>query len=108
MRRATSAGKASGDTTGNLVTGAAWTSLVTQTTNLAVFGNITGTAPAVLPALDATYITVTPDLPNKYVTVAVVDYPYQWLFGAVIPTFNGGGGISTAFKLNIAITMRAL
>jgi Flp pilus assembly protein TadG len=101
------AGKASGDTTGNLVTGAAWTSLVTQTTNLAVFGNITGTPPAVLPSLDATYITVSPDLPNKYVTVAVVDYPYQWLFGAVIPTFNGGG-ISTAFKLNISITMRAL
>ena len=102
------AGKASGDTTGNLLTGAAWTSLVTQTTNLAVFGNITGTPPAVLPSLNATYITVSPDLPNKNITVAVVDYRYQPLFGAVIPTFMGGGGITTAIKLNISVTMRAL
>jgi Flp pilus assembly protein TadG len=101
------AGKASGDTTGNLLTGALWTSLVTQTTNLAVFGNITGTPPVVLPSLNATNITVTPDLVNRYVTVAAA-YPYQPLFGAVIPTFMGGGGISTAFTLNISVTMRAL
>jgi Flp pilus assembly protein TadG len=101
------AGKASGDTTGNLKTGAAWTSLVTQATNLAVFGNITGTPPVVLPSLNATNITVTPDLVNKYVTVAAA-YPYTPLFGAVIPTFMGGGGISTAFTLNISVTMRAL
>jgi Flp pilus assembly protein TadG len=100
------AGKASGDTTGNLLTGAAWTSLVTQTTNLAVFGNITGTPPAVLPALNTGNITVTGDaLDNIKVAAA---YPYQPLFGAVIPTFMGGGGISTAFTLNISVTMRAL
>jgi Flp pilus assembly protein TadG len=101
------AGKASGDTTGNLVTGTVWTSLVTQGTNLAVFGNITGTPPAVLPSLNATHITVSQDLPNKYITVAAA-YPYQHLFGAVIPTFMGGGGSSTAFTMNISVTMRAL
>ena len=94
-------------TTDTLKTGAAWTSLVTQATNLAVFGNIAGTSPAVLPSLNATDITVTPDLVNRYITVAAA-YPYQPLFGAVIPTFMGGGGISTAFTLNISVTMRAL
>jgi Flp pilus assembly protein TadG len=102
------AGKGLDGSTTNLKTGANWSSLVAEGTNLAVFGNITGTPPAVLPSLNATYITVSPDIPNKYITVAVVDYPYQPLFGAVIPTFMGGSDISTAFTLNISVTMRAL
>ena len=100
------AGSGLDGTTGILKTGATWSSLVTQGQNLAVFGNTAGTPPAVLPALNTGNITVTGDaLDNITVTAA---YPYQPLFGAVIPTFMGGGGISTAFTLNISVTMRAL
>jgi Flp pilus assembly protein TadG len=100
------AGSGLDGTTSNLKTGANWTSLVTAGKNLAVFGNTAGTSPAVLPSLNTGHITVTGDaLDNIKVAAA---YPYQPLFGAVIPTFMGGGGISTAFTLNISVTMRAL
>jgi Flp pilus assembly protein TadG len=93
-------------TTQTLKTGGDWSSLVTQGTNLAVFGNIAGTPPAVLPSLNAGDIIMTPDTANRYITVAAA-YPYNSLFGAAIPTFLGGS-ISTTFTLNISITMRAL
>ena len=81
--------------------------LATQGQNLAVFGNIAGTGAAVLPSLNVGNITVSEDTVNDNITVLAA-YPYQPLFGAVIPTFMGGGGISTAFTLNISVTMRAL
>ena len=93
-------------TTGDLKAGAAWSSLVTEGTNLAVFGNIGGTGAPVLPSLNAGEITVTPDTANRNIAVAAA-YTYQPLFGAAIPTFMGGS-ISTAFSLNISITMKAL
>jgi Flp pilus assembly protein TadG len=99
------AGSGMEGTTGNLKTGADWSSLVTQGKNLAVFGNAAGTPPAVLPSLNTGNITVTADAVDN-ITVAA-GYPYQPLFGAVIPTFVGGG-ISTALTLNISVTMRAL
>ena len=101
------AGKALDGTTGDLTTGANWSSLASQGSNLAAFGNIAGTGAAVLPSLTTANITVTEDTANKYITVTAA-YPYQALFGAVIPTFRGGGGISTAFTLNISVTMSAL
>jgi Flp pilus assembly protein TadG len=101
------AGKALAGTNSLLVSGAAWAPLVTQGQNLAVFGNIAGTGAAVLPSLNTGEITVSEDTANNNVTVAAA-YPYQPLFGAVIPTFMGGGGISTAFTLNISVAMRAL
>src|SRR5258708_28379071 len=55
------AGSGLDGSTTNLKTGANWTSLVTQGQNLAVFGNIAWTPPAVLPSLDAPNITVTGD-----------------------------------------------
>ena len=100
------AGSGMDGTTGNLKTGANWSSLVTQGQNLAVFGNIAGTPPAVLPSLSTGNITVTADAVDNIKVAAT--YPYQPLFGTVIPTFVGGGGISTAFTLNISVTMRAL
>ena len=100
------AGKALEGTTDTLVTGATWSSLVTQGTNLAVFGNIAGTGAAVLPSLNAANITVTQDLVDRYITVTAA-YPYQSLFGAAIPTFMGRS-ISTTFTLNISVTMSAL
>jgi Flp pilus assembly protein TadG len=101
------AGKALGGSTDTLLTGAAWSSLATQGTNLAIFGNIAGTGAPVLPSLNAAnIIKVTPDVVDKYITVTAA-YPYQPLFGAAIPTFMGGS-ISTKFTLNISVTMSAL
>jgi Flp pilus assembly protein TadG len=100
------AGKALAGTDSLLVSGAAWAPLVTQGTNLAVFGNIAGTGAAVLPSLNAGDITVTEDTVNNNITVAAA-YPYQSLFGAAIPTFIGGS-ISTTFTLNLSVAMKAL
>ena len=94
-------------TTGDLKTGGNWSSLAGQGSNLAVFGNIGGTGTPVLPSLNTGNITVTPDNVNRYITVTAA-YPYQALFGSVIPTFTGGAGISTVFTLNISVTMSAL
>jgi Flp pilus assembly protein TadG len=99
-------GKALAGTDSLLVSGAAWAPLVTQGTNLAVFGNIGGTGAAVLPSLNAGDITVSEDTANNNITVAAA-YPYQPLFGAAIPTFLGGS-ISTVFTLNVSVTMKAL
>jgi len=99
------AGKGLYGSTQTLKTGADWSSLVTEGTNLAVFGNIAGTPPAVLPLLKAGDITVTSD-PNKNIKVWAA-YTYQPLFGAAIPTFLGGS-ISTVFTLNVSVTMKAL
>jgi Flp pilus assembly protein TadG len=101
------AGQALDGTTGDLKTGGNWSSLAGQGSNLAIFGNIAGTGAPVLPSLNAANITITPDTANRYITVTAA-YPYQALFGAVIPTFRGGAGISTVFTLNISVTMSAL
>jgi Flp pilus assembly protein TadG len=101
------AGKAMDGTTGTLWTGATWSTYVTQGTNLAVFGNIAGSGSPVLPALNGTnIITVSEDTTAKTIKVWAA-YPYQPLFGAVIPTFMGGS-ISTTMTLNISVTMSAL
>ena len=89
-----------------MVTGANWSTLATQGTNLAVFGNIGGTGAALLPSLNAGDITVSEDTANQNISVAAA-YPYQSLFGAAIPTFMGGS-ISTTLTMNISVTMRAL
>jgi Flp pilus assembly protein TadG len=100
------AGKALDGSTGTLLTGADWSSLVTQGTNVAVFGNIAGSGSPVLPLLNATNITLTPDSVDRYITVTAA-YPYNSLFGGAIPTFMGGN-ISTTLTLNISVTMSAL
>jgi Flp pilus assembly protein TadG len=104
------AGSASAGAGGGLVTGGTWSTLVMQTQNLAVFGNIAGNGPALLPGLAVEQITVTADTtnktPNNNITV-VAAYPYKSLFGAAIPTFMGGS-ISDTYTLAISTTMRAL
>jgi Flp pilus assembly protein TadG len=101
------AGKAWSGTTGDLATGADWSSLVTQGTNLAVFGNIAGSGSSpVLPALNGTNIIMSEDTTAMTIKVWAI-YPYQPLFGTVIPTFMGGS-ISTTMTLNISVTMSAL
>jgi Flp pilus assembly protein TadG len=100
------AGAALAGTDDVLVTGSAWTTLVAQGTNLAVYGNLAGSGTALLPSLRGSDITVTQDTVNNNITV-VAAYPYVPLFGAIIPTFMGGS-MSTSYTLNISTTMRAL
>ena len=102
------AGKALSGSGGGMVTGTQWSTLVTEGTNLAVFGNIVGTPPAILPGLIGTNITMSEDTAAGTITVAA-DYPYTSLFGgSAIPTFFMGGSLSTAYRLKISTTMKAL
>jgi Flp pilus assembly protein TadG len=100
------AGAALDGTDGLLVTGGAWTPLVTAGQNLAVYGNAAGTGTALLPSLKVSQITVTEDTVNNNITVTAA-YPYQPLFGASMPNFMGGT-IGTTFTLSISTSMRAL
>jgi Flp pilus assembly protein TadG len=101
------AGQALQGTADTMATGNQWSTLVTQGTNLAVFGNIGGTpATPIFPGLSVGAITVSEDIVNRTITVAA-SYPYASLFGGAIPTFTGGS-ISTAYTLTISTTMRAL
>jgi len=103
------AGAALQNTADTMVTGPEWNTLVTQGTNLAIYGNIAGTGSPILEKLDdaaTTTITVSEDTVARTIKVAV-DYPYVPLFGNAIPTFMGGS-LSTAYHLTISTTMRAL
>jgi hypothetical protein len=81
--------------------------LITEARNLVVYGNEVGTGTAMLPGLLPSQITVS-DAGNNNVLVSAV-YPYQPLFGARLPTFGATQApITTAFNMNIAVTMRAL
>ncbi len=105
------AGAALRNTADTMVTGANWTSLQTEGTNLAIYGNIAGTGSPILEGLDlgTTTLTVSEDTVARTIKVDV-DYPYVPLFshfGNAIPTFMGGS-LSTAYHLKISTTMKAL
>ena len=100
------AGSALDGTDELLVQGGAWTTLVGQAQNLAVYGTVAGGGTAVLPGLNTGQITVTQNATTNNVTVAAA-YPYQSVFGAAMPTFFGGT-IGTNYTLSISVTMRAL
>ena len=89
-----------------LVTGGPWGTLVTQGQNLAVYGNVAGTGAALLPKLTTGQIAVTENTATNNITVTAT-YPYQSVFGGLMPTFLGGN-IATNFTLTISTTMRAL
>ena len=101
------AGAASNGTDGTLIQGAAWTTLVNQGKNLAVYGNVNGIGTAKLPGLTVANISVAEDTANFNITVSTTGYTYQSLFGASMPSFLGGT-IATNFTLSISTTMRAL
>jgi Flp pilus assembly protein TadG len=105
------AGAAFDGTTGHLLQGTDWTTLMNQGINLAVFGNVNGNVngnfPPVLPGLTVTNITVAEDNVALNITVSTTGYTYQSLFGASMPSFLGGT-IATNFPLSISTTMRAL
>jgi Flp pilus assembly protein TadG len=101
------AGAASNGTDGTLIQGAAWTTLVNQGKNLAVYGNVNGIGTPRLPGLTVANIGVAEDTANFNITVSTTGYTYQSLFGASMPSFSGGT-IATNFTLSISTTMRAL
>ena len=101
------AGAASNGTDGTLIQGAAWTTLVNQGKNLAVYGNVNGIGTPKLPGLTVANISVAEDTANFNITVSTTGYTYQSLFGASMPSFSGGT-IATNFALSISTTMRAL
>jgi Flp pilus assembly protein TadG len=94
---------------GVLATGAAWTTLVSQTQNMVVYGNASGTGSPVLPSLTTSEVTVQQNVTaiNNTVTVSVA-YPYISLFGGTsMPNFMGGS-LSTTYTLSIFATMEAI
>ena len=91
---------------GVLATGSAWSTLVTQTQNMVVYGNAAGTGTPVLPSLTKGEVTVSEATSANTVTVSVA-YPYISLFGGAIPTFTGSS-ISTTYTLTITATMEAI
>ena len=99
------AGAALQGTSDLIVQGNAWSTLVTQGKNLAVFGTVSATGSPLLPSLSVANITVTEDIVNNNITV-LASYPYQSLFGGSMPNFFGGS-IATNFTLSISTTMRA-
>jgi Flp pilus assembly protein TadG len=100
------AGSALQGTTGLLSQGSAWSAIVAQGKNLAVFGNVSGSGTALLPSLTVAEIMVTEDTVNSNITVAAA-YPYDSLFGASLPNFFGGS-IATNWVLSISTTMKAI
>lgn len=79
--------------------------LITQASNLVVYGNEAGSGAAILPGLQTNQITVI-DAGNDNVRVTAA-YPYQPLFGSQLPSF-GNGTLDSRFTMNIVVTMRAL
>ena len=111
------AGKAYNGSTGALVQGSDWTTLMNQGQNLVVWGNVNGNASGtltpLLPGLTVANISVAEDTANLNITVSTTGtvntpgYTYRSLFGASMPSFFGGT-IATHFPLSISTTMRAL
>jgi Flp pilus assembly protein TadG len=81
--------------------------LVTATQNLVVFGNTAGAGTPLLPGLTTGQVTVAVDASNN-VSVHVA-YPYQSLFGGLVPFFVNRGALDTAaLTLNAYSTTVAL
>jgi hypothetical protein len=80
---------------------------IARAKNLAVYGNVFGAGPAVLPAFVPGHLEVI-DAGGDNVRVTAT-YPYQSMLGATLPGF-GLTGASTPlnFNMQIAVTMRAI
>jgi Flp pilus assembly protein TadG len=78
----------------------------TQTRNLVVTGNVSGSGAPLLPGLAAANVTVTNDA-NGFVTVSAA-YTFLPAIGATLPTFGLGDPINLAAPLTATVVMRAL
>ena len=80
--------------------------LRTEVRNVVIYGNQAGTGTPVLADLLPAQIEVV-DAGGDQVRVDV-SYPYQPVFGAVLPNFGLGSSISTSFVMQASVSMRAL
>lgn len=79
--------------------------LVQQTGNLVVYGNVNGTGTPLLPNWTSADVSVTS--PNPTHIRVSANYDYVPLVGA-IPTFYGGDPLSLSFQMQSTVEMRAL
>ena len=80
--------------------------LITETRNLAVFGNTAGAGSPILPGLAPGNVQVT-DLGNDHIRVTTT-YAYTGLLGGSLPNFGFGPDSSLAFNLQATVVMRGL
>ncbi len=80
--------------------------LDTQTRNLVVYGNQTGTGTAQLPGLTLQQVTLD-DAGSNNIRVTAL-YPFQPLFGTRLPALVGGTQNTLTFNMSIVVTMTAL
>ena len=78
---------------------------ITQTRNLAVYGNVAATGNARLPHYQTSHVDVV-DAGSNNIRVTAT-YPYQPMLGAVLPGF-GSGSVALNFDMQVAVTMRAI
>jgi len=78
---------------------------ITETKNLAVYGNVGGTGTARLPNYQIGQVAVE-DAGNSNVRVTAT-YPYQPMIGPILPGF-GSGSVALNFNMQVAVTMRAI
>jgi Flp pilus assembly protein TadG len=80
--------------------------LRTEVRNLVIYGNTVGAGSPVLGGLLPEQIEVV-EAGGDQVRVDA-SYPYQPLFGVVLPNFGLGSSISTSFVMQASVSMRAL
>jgi Flp pilus assembly protein TadG len=80
--------------------------LLTEVRNVVVYGNKGGVGAAVLAGLQPAQVQVV-DVGGDEVRVDVA-YPYQPLFGAVLPNFGLGSSPPMSFVMQASVSMRAL
>jgi Flp pilus assembly protein TadG len=78
---------------------------ITETKNLAVYGNVGGTGNARLPNYQIGQVAVD-DAGNSNIRVTAT-YPYQPMIGPILPGF-GSGSVALNFNMQVAVTMRAI
>jgi Flp pilus assembly protein TadG len=79
---------------------------ITQTKNLAVYGNVGGTGSPRLPQFQASHVAVV-NAGGGNVRVTAT-YPYRPMIGPVLPRFGQGTSGPLNFNMVIAATMRAI
>lgn len=80
--------------------------IISDTKNLVVYGNTTGSGTPLLPNLTLDAVTVT-DVGGDIVEVTV-SYAYTGILGPVVPSFGFGTDTSLSFNLAATVRMRGL
>lgn len=80
--------------------------LVTETRNLVVYGNVSGTGAPLIPGL-ATVDVLVLDVGDDNIAVTAT-YAYSGILGTVLPGLGFGADLSLFQTLSATVTMRAL